>query len=510
MGSTSPVESTCTGAAVTAGAAAAEEAAGSDLRQEMAARQTAAAAVQTKAMGVGHAYLEAQKLVFSAMNSGPVALDVLVVDDEINLRKTLVRCLELDGYRVIAVGNGKDALEAAARQPFDLAFLDLRLGTTQGIDFIEPLRAASPGIQIVMITAYATVETAVAAMKKGAVDYLPKPFTPDQVLALAARAAERRRNTAALAAAPARAGEAEWESRSPALHRALALARQVAPTETCVLLRGESGTGKGELARTLHAWSGRAAKPFAEVSCPSLSPALLESELFGHVRGAFTGAFKDAPGRVAQCEGGTLFLDEVGDLPAAVQPKLLRFLQEHAYERVGESVTRRADVRVVAATNRDLEKAVAEGAFREDLWYRLNVFPIELPALRDRPDDVLPLARRFLARFTRQNSRVALQLSPEAERALHDYGWPGNVRELRNVMERASIVAQGPDVGLADLPAALAASRAAPTSDHLSLDAVEENHIRRVLAAAKTLEEAARILGVDLSTLWRRRKKYGI
>jgi NtrC-family two-component system response regulator AlgB len=441
-------------------------------------------------------------------------IDILIVDDEANIRKILTRCLELEEHQVTAVGNAQDALEAAARHVFDLVFLDLRLGTAKGMDLIQPLLASSPWIKIVMITAYASVDTAVEALKKGVMDYLPKPFTPDQVKEIAARVAEMRR-LERLTASSAESTNGETEAsdlntRSSVLQKAVTLAKQVAQTETCVLMRGESGTGKGVIARAIHQWSKRSEKPFAVVSCPSLSPELLESELFGHARGAFTGAIKDHPGRIELCEGGTLFLDEVGDLPSSVQPKLLRFLQEQEYERVGEGITRKANVRLITATNMDLEKAVKEGRFREDLLYRLNVFQIDLPPLRERRDDILPLAEKFLAVFLRKNGRTVLTLSAEVKRFFQEYSWPGNVRELRNVLERASIVTQGHEVHLSDLPPQLASQASTPVSSELSLDAVEENHIRRVLAATKTLEEAARILGIDLTTLWRKRKKYGI
>jgi two-component system, NtrC family, response regulator AlgB len=442
------------------------------------------------------------------MDASP--LEILVVDDEINIRKTLTRCLELDDYCVTSVSNGKDALEEAARHVFDLAFLDIRLGLTKGTDFIHPLLAACPGIKIVMMTAYATVDTAVDALKKGAVDYLSKPFTPDQVREIAAAVAEARKLEQRVYVLEGNPDTAmDWGGRSPAMQKAIRLARQVAQTETCVLIRGESGTGKGLLAKSLHSWSKRADKPFAVISCPSLSRELLESELFGHARGAFTGAVKEHPGRIEQCEGGTLFLDEVGDLPVSVQPKLLRFLQDQEYERVGEGITRKADVRVLAATNVDLEKAVKEGGFREDLLYRMNVFQIDIPPLRERRDEVIPLAEKFLVMFARKNGRPTPGLSSEVKNLFQEYSWPGNARELRNVIERASIVSQGSEVKVSDLPPALAGQTQTPAGIP-SLDQVEKNHIRRVLAATQTLEEAARILGIDVATLWRKRKKYGI
>jgi NtrC-family two-component system response regulator AlgB len=281
-----------------------------------------------------------------------------------------------------------------------------------------------------------------------------------------------------------------------------------------VLLRGENGTGKGVLARALHAWSKRADGPFVTVSCPSLSPDLLESDLFGHVRGAFTGAVRDSAGKVTAAEGGTLFLDEVGDLPPPLQPKLLRFLQERKYERVGETRTRAADVRLVAATNRDLEAAVGSGGFREDLLYRLNVVEVTLPPLRQRAD-VLELAGHLLAFFARQTGQSLSGFTPEAREALKGHPWPGNLRELRNAVERAAILAAGPEVGLADLPERIAQSREAGSSQAvpggpLTLEQLEVEHIRRVLAVSPNLDAAAKTLGIDPSTLYRKRKQYGL
>jgi NtrC-family two-component system response regulator AlgB len=276
-------------------------------------------------------------------------------------------------------------------------------------------------------------------------------------------------------------------------------------------LRGESGTGKTVLARAIHHWSPRVNKPIRIVSCPAFSPELLESELFGHVKGAFTGAVRDNPGRIATCEGGTLLLDEIGDLPANLQPKLLRFLQDKEYERVGDYTTRKADVRIIAATNRDLGQAVKEGQFREDLFYRLNVIQIEIPPLRERPEDITPLAERLLLFFGRARHHTFFGFTPEALQAFRQYSWPGNLRELRNVVERAAILCQTDHVGTECLPENLLPSDSgARLGDRVSLEKIEEEHIRRVLAATKSIQEAADILGIDQATLWRRRKKYGI
>src|SRR6185437_6513299 len=317
-------------------------------------------------------------------------LNILVVDDELNIRKALAACLEADSHRVVSVGNTMDAVHAVERRSFDLAFVDLVLGKESALELIPRLLAAAPWMKIVMITAYASVDTAVESMKRGAADYLPKPFTPAQVAVVVNKVAEVRaleQKVAGLQEVVGQSNPVDLASTSPGMQRAVNLARQVASSDVTVLIRGESGTGKGVLARAIHSWSARAEKPFAIVACPSLSADLLESELFGHVKGAFTGAVRDNPGRIAMSEGGTLMLDEIGDLPSRLQPKMLRFLQDRQYERVGDHITRTADVRVITATNIDLEQAVHEGRFREDLLYRINVIQIEIPPLRDRPDD---------------------------------------------------------------------------------------------------------------------------
>jgi NtrC-family two-component system response regulator AlgB len=440
-------------------------------------------------------------------------LNVLVVDDELNIRKTLAMSIESDGHSVVAVSNAEDALDQARKHSFDLAFVDLRLGPTLGLDLIPGLMAQSPWIKVVVITAHGTIDNAVQTMKLGAFDYLTKPFTPAQVRLVSERVLQFRileQKVAGLQGiVDGPEGSSKLESTSPLMQRVLSFTRQIAASDTTVLLRGESGTGKGVLARAIHVWSDRAARPFATVSCPTLSAQLLESELFGHARGAFTGAVRDNPGRIFACDGGTLFLDEIGDLPLELQPKLLRFVQDREYERVGDPQTRRADVRLITATNVNLEEAVKAAKFREDLLYRIAVVQVDLPALRERSEDIPRLAEGLLAELRR--SRPIIGFTPEAEAALRGYRWPGNIRELRNVIERATILCQTDRIGMEHLPATFTPKDAPiEVGDRIPLDKLEEMHIRRVLATTKSLDEAASVLDIDLATLWRRRKKYGI
>jgi NtrC-family two-component system response regulator AlgB len=440
-------------------------------------------------------------------------LRALVVDDEKNIRATLALCLEGLGCVVQQASTADAAVEALRRSASDLAFVDLRLGTDSGLDLIPRLLAERPNLDVVVITAYATFDTAVEAVRRGARDYVPKPFTPAQIRHAVERVRERRallRRVDVLEEQLAEAApEAAVDTASPRMRSVLDVLERAASSDAAVLLRGETGTGKGVLARFVHERSARRDRPFAVVNCPTLSEDLLASELFGHAKGAFTGAVRDQEGRVEAAEGGTLFLDEVAEISPGLQAKLLRFLQERQFERVGETRTRTADVRLVAATNRDLETDVKTGRFREDLYFRLNVIEVTVPPLRDRPEDVLPLARRFMEFFARQARRPAPQLSPDAERVLVAHGWPGNVRELRNAVERAIILAPGQVLGAEAFPARVAAETGPLLGGDVTLEELEREHILRVLARIPSPDEAARILGIDASTLWRKRKKYG-
>src|SRR5262245_34214487 len=351
-----------------------------------------------------------------------ISMHLLLIDDETSLRRTLRTALESMRHQVADVATGEQALDLLGRQRFDLAFLDLRLGREKGLDLLPELLRAAPGLGVVVMTAFASIDTAVEAMRRGAFDYLPKPFTPDQLRVILDRwrlVQGLRDEVADLRSrVQAEVPEADLHTDEPAVTAALDIAFRAAATDATVLIAGESGTGKGVLARAIHARSPRAGRPFVTVNCPSLSAELLESDLFGHVRGAFTGAVQDTEGKVAAAAGGTLFLDEVGDLPPPLQAKLLRLVQDRCYERVGEARTRGADVRIVAATNRDLAAEVAAGRFREDLFYRLNVIDVELPPLRQRPRDVLPLARHLLRHFARAAGKAVTAFTPEAEAAL--------------------------------------------------------------------------------------------
>jgi len=418
---------------------------------------------------------------------------VLVVDDERNIRTTLRVCLEQAGCEVTDAASDVAARDLVRRQRFDVAFVDLRLGDASGIELIPALLEACRDLAIVIITAYGTIDTAVSAIKAGASDYLTKPFSPAQIRLVVDQLAERRAlhgRVAQLEQVLADAvPEIDLDTRSPAMQTVLTTVDRVAAVDAPVLLRGESGTGKGVVARTLHARSPRAARPFVTVNCPTLAEDLLTSELFGHVRGAFTGAVRDQAGLVEAADGGTLFLDEIGEIAPGLQAKLLRFLQDKQFERLGDTQTRRADVRIIAATNRDLDADVRGGRFREDLLYRINVVELVLPPLRERPEDILPLARRFLAFFAAAVGRPAMELSPAGAAVLTAYRWPGNVRELRNAIERAAILWPAPVVEPAAFIERIAGVAAAgpQLGGECTLDAIEREHIVRVLARTATI-----------------------
>ena len=444
----------------------------------------------------------------------------LVVDDDAGVRQSLRLCLEAAGARVLGVATGGAALEALDRSHFDIVFLDLWLGTDAGLDVLPDMLARQPDLGVIVVTAFASIESAVDAIKRGAVDYVPKPFTPDQIRVTANRVLETqrlRRRLAELQEELDESGEpAFFESRSPAFLRFLQTAARAAASDAGVLLRGESGTGKNVVARWIRANSPRSAAPFVTVNCPALSGDLMTSALFGHRKGAFTGAIADVAGKVQEAEGGTLLLDEVGELTAEAQVRLLRFLNDQTYERLGEARERRADVRLIAATNRPLEGEVRTGRFREDLFYRLNVVTLTLPALRERPEDILLLAHHYLSIFSKKQRHPDLRFSNAAEQAMLAHSWPGNLRELRNAVERAVILAsrdvlEAADLGVTSLSSdSEAVTQSVHVGAPVSLEVLEREHLARVVARSPSLEAAARTLDIDATTLQRKRKRYGL
>lgn len=445
---------------------------------------------------------------------------VLILDDDPGVRQSIRLCLEVDGARVLGVGTSTGALDALERERFDVVFLDLWLKAESGLTVLPEILQRQPAVPIIVITAYASYETAVEAMKLGAVDYLPKPFTPEQVRNAARRAASetvlKRQLTELRQRIDESEGELLFETRDPAYHAFLQTVQRVAAADSVVLLRGESGTGKNVLARWMRDRSRRADRPFVTVHCPMLSNELMSSTLFGHRRGAFTGAVNDAVGKVEEAEGGTLFLDEVGDLSTDAQARLLRFLNDRSYERLGDAKERRADVRIFAATNRPLENEVQAGRFREDLLFRLNVITLTIPPLRERPHDLVPLAVHYLRFFERRQGRRQLAFSPRCEAALANYPWPGNYRQLRNAVERATILAPRSALEPEDLGLAAPLSGEPPRGNavflggDVALEDIEREHIARVVARAPSFEAAAKILGIDATTLQRKRKRYGL
>jgi NtrC-family two-component system response regulator AlgB len=457
----------------------------------------------------------------------------LIVVDDPAIRKSLRLCLEAENARVLGVGTLAGALEALERGRFHVVFLDMRDQSALSLASLSAIGRCQPGISVIVMTAFANSQAAVEAMRRGAVNYLLKPFTAEQVRNVArqavAAAALQRQLSEARASMSDMEGDFFLETQNAAYHAFLHTALRVAESDSVVLLRGESGTGKTVLARWMWAHSKRADRSFVTIHCPMLSSDLMSSTLFGHVKGAFTGAVSDSVGKVEEAENGTLFLDEVGDLTADTQARLLRFLHDRTYERLGEAKERKADVRIIAATNRRLEDEVKAGRFREDLFFRLNVIALTIPRLRERPEDVLPLARHYLHFFEERQGLRNLSFSLCCQNVLANYSWPGNLRELRNAVERATILAPGylieaEDLGLpwevmsqsmetgSDAPVYLAPKRAAVPvlGGNVTLEEIEREHLARVVARASSFEAAARILGIDATTLQRKRKRYGL
>jgi DNA-binding NtrC family response regulator len=435
---------------------------------------------------------------------------VLVVDDEPNILKTMGICFDATGFQARLVSKPQEVLQIIQHEKFDLAFVDLKMGPMDGMEVLAEIKKHAPETTVTMITAHGSIDSAVEAIKKGAYHYLQKPFDLNELRLFAMKALEYHELSKEVRELRKKVAETSLSFGDIVTHNRemlamLDLAARVAESNMSVLIEGESGTGKELVAQFIHQRSSRAPKPLVKVNCAALPENLLESELFGHVKGGFTGALKDRQGRFELADGGTIFLDEIADIPPSIQAKLLRVIQSKEFERVGESVTQKVDVRIIAATNKDLDEALKEGSFREDLFYRLNAFRIKLLPLRERPEDIPLLIQYFLKKFVKD---TPIEISPEAMKALRAYRWSGNVRELENVMERAVILAMSGVIELAHLPEEARLTAEKPVQA-LSLEEIEKLHIKRVLQHAKDYDEAAQILGIDPATLWRKRKKHG-
>ena len=450
---------------------------------------------------------------------------ILVVDDDRNQCMMLGKILELEGYRVVTDERALDALDRVKKERFDLVLSDLRMPDLSGLELLQKMREAKIDTPLVIMTAFGSLESAIQSLRDGVYDYVTKPINLEELMATLNRAFEmhklREENRALRQQISAREGLREIIGRSAQMQRLMESIDMVAPSDATILIESESGTGKELVAEAIHAKSPRAERPLVKVNCGAIPENLLEDELFGHEKGAFTGAESRRRGRFEMADGGTVFLDEIGEMPTHLQVKLLRVLQERRFERLGGSQTISVDVRVIAATNMDLEQAVTEGRFREDLYYRINVVQLQLPPLRERREDVLLLASYFLKRFCEQNDKPIKTLSNDAEQQLLEYSWPGNVRELENCMERAVIMGRGDEIGVDDLQ--FGGRQAATTpqdkdslldglfEESLSLSDVEKELIRKALEkTAGNQSKAAELLGLTRRTLQYRIEKYGL
>jgi DNA-binding NtrC family response regulator len=439
---------------------------------------------------------------------------VLIVDDEEDMRLGLCDLVCGEGYEAEQAGSGRAALERVRAEDFDLVLVDLKMPGVDGLGVLEEMGRIAPEVPVVIITGYATVESAVAAMRGGAYDYLAKPFKLDQVRLVVGRAIEQKHlrdeNRRLRHEVESYHRFEQLLGRSAPMQAVFAAIDKAAPTPSTVLVRGETGTGKELVARALHQRSARAAGAFVAISCGALNESLLESELFGHVKGAFTGAMTDRVGVFEAADGGTLFLDEIGDVPPAVQVRLLRVLQEREVQRLGETRCRKVDVRLVAATHKDLETERDAGRFREDLYYRLNVMQLEVPPLRQRREDIPLLVEHFLEKYGRQIGKAVAGFSPAALALLADHHWPGNVRELENAVERAVILHESGLIEPGHLPLQHKLEQQLP-HEGLSLREVERRHILQVLEASDyNQSKAAQLLGIGRRTLYRKVHEYQI
>jgi two-component system response regulator HydG len=448
----------------------------------------------------------------------PEPATVLVADDDPGLRESLERTLTRDGYRVLLVPDGRAALDRLQAGGVDLVLTDLRMPGLSGLELLRAVKAIAPDVDVILLTAFGTIEEAVKAMKEGAYDFLTKPFQRAQLQRVIRQALERReliqQNRALQQRLDALLRQGAAVGASPAFRRMMTLVEQVADSSATILIQGESGTGKELVARTIHERSARRTGPFVAVNCAALPEALLESELFGYEKGAFTGAAGRKEGRFELADGGTLFLDEVADLSLVTQPKILRVLQEGEFERLGGTRPIRVDVRIVAATNQDLAQLVRDKRFREDLYYRLKVITIVVPPLRERREDIRVLAEHFLRLYAAKNNRRLEGFTDEALRRLEGYSWPGNVRELENVVERGVVLARGSQIDLADLPEEIAGAAPLPEGTlsvriGTPLAEVEKRLLEATLRATKGNKTlTARLLGIDVRTVARKLERW--
>ncbi len=444
---------------------------------------------------------------------------ILIVDDEASVGQFLSIMLEREGYQVDAVLSGKEALEKIAQDPPHVVLADLRMPEMDGIELLTRIKEEDPRIAVIIMTAYGSLESAVEAMRKGAFDYVMKPFQIEEIKLVIKRALEERKLREENLELKRRVKQYELKEivgKNEKFQKVLELVKKVAPTDSTVLIRGESGTGKELIARAIHNLSPRASNPFIAINMAALPEELLESELFGYVKGAFTGANKNKDGLFKAAEGGTLLLDEISEASPRIQVKILRALQEKEITPVGSTKTIKVDVRIIASTNADLEQMVKEGKFREDLYYRLNVVTIEIPPLRERKDDIPLLANHFLKKYTALYNLPMKKISDEAMKILQEYEWPGNVRELENAIERAIILSDGGVIKPDDLPEKIREKTASRISEKsslvgLTLEELEKRYILQVLdETGWNKNKAAQILGIDPSTLYRKLQRYGL
>ena len=442
---------------------------------------------------------------------------VLIIDDEERLRTLLARIIRLEGFTVLEAENVKKGGKLLEKEAVDVVLCDVKLPDGNGVDFAREIKTRWPSTEIILLTAYGNIADGVKAMKNGAFDYITKGDDNEKIIPLLARAMEKvqlQQRVEQLEKQVAKRYTFEGIlGDSPAIHEAIALAKKVAPTETTVLLLGETGTGKEVFAQAIHHGSLRSGKPFMALNCSAFGKELLESELFGHKSGAFTGATKDKKGLIEEANLGTLFLDEIGEMHIDLQAKLLRVLETGEFIKVGDTKSTRVDVRIIAATNRDLQHDSADGKFREDLFYRLNVFTISLPSLRDRKKDIPVIATYYLRFFALKGNKRIDSFSKEFLEHLQQHEWKGNIRELKNIIERATILSDGPELTVADLPAELQtpAFRTNGPVSAFDLASVEKLHIQRVLNHTKgNKTEAARLLNIGLTTLYRKIEEYKI